>query len=143
MADPKNAWEHVLGTELGTAESIPMEAKLNCTFKGSYAQFLTWMTETFKNPDLLQISVTVGDAQMTTVSSGTPMAPPVKDPIPKTLRRYIGLAGSSMTEADARIILGMTAKGQKIEAIKVVRDKTGLGLKEAKDLVEAFPNIPG
>lgn len=32
------------------------------------------------------------------------------------------------------------AKGNKIEAIKIVRGETGLGLKEAKDLVEADGN---
>ena len=36
-------------------------------------------------------------------------------------------------EAEARHHL---AKGRKIEAIKAVRDKTGMGLKEAKEYVE-------
>jgi len=33
------------------------------------------------------------------------------------------------------------AKGNKIEAIKVARDKYGLGLKEAKDYVERMPDL--
>jgi ribosomal protein L7/L12 len=33
------------------------------------------------------------------------------------------------------------AKGNKIEAIKVARDKFGLGLKEAKDYVERMPDL--
>src|SRR5690349_3036097 len=33
----------------------------------------------------------------------------------------------------------MVARGQKIEAIKRVRELTGLGLKEAKDYVELLP----
>ncbi len=32
----------------------------------------------------------------------------------------------------------MCAEGKKINAIQLVRDKTGLGLKEAKDLVESW-----
>lgn len=35
----------------------------------------------------------------------------------------------------------LTAEGNKIEAIKAVREHTGLGLKEAKDYVEAIPNV--
>ncbi len=38
-------------------------------------------------------------------------------------------------EAQVRILL---AKGEKIEAIKLVREATGLGLKEAKDYVEGL-----
>lgn len=35
----------------------------------------------------------------------------------------------------------LAAEGNKIEAIKAVRDHTGLGLKEAKDYVEAIPHV--
>src|SRR6185295_4582144 len=42
-------------------------------------------------------------------------------------------------EHEARAIL---ARGNKIEAIKRVRELTGLGLKEAKDYVEALPAGP-
>lgn len=35
----------------------------------------------------------------------------------------------------------LAADGNKIEAIKAVREHTGLGLKEAKDYVEAIPNV--
>ena len=34
-----------------------------------------------------------------------------------------------------------TAGGQKIQVIKVLREATGLGLKEAKDLADAAPKI--
>jgi large subunit ribosomal protein L7/L12 len=30
----------------------------------------------------------------------------------------------------------LVAKGRKVEAIKILREKSGLGLKEAKDLVD-------
>jgi len=42
-------------------------------------------------------------------------------------------------EAKARELV---AREQKISAIKVVRDATGMGLKEAKDWVEALPHRP-
>jgi ribosomal protein L7/L12 len=37
------------------------------------------------------------------------------------------------------------ASGRKIEAIKILRGETGLGLKEAKDIVDALDNnqVPG
>lgn len=39
-------------------------------------------------------------------------------------------------------LVQLLAKGQKIQAIKVLRDATGLGLKEAKDTVETPENFP-
>jgi hypothetical protein len=42
-------------------------------------------------------------------------------------------------EAKARELM---ARDQKISAIKIVRDATGMGLKEAKDWVEALPHRP-
>jgi large subunit ribosomal protein L7/L12 len=40
-------------------------------------------------------------------------------------------------ELKAQILL-LKAQGQKIEAVRMVRQRTGLGLKESKDLVEAI-----
>ena len=48
-----------------------------------------------------------------------------------------GAAAEEKTEFDV-ILAG--AGGQKIQVIKVVRAVTGLGLKEAKDLVDGAPN---
>jgi large subunit ribosomal protein L7/L12 len=48
-----------------------------------------------------------------------------------------GAAAEEKTEFD--VILGSPG-GQKIQVIKVVRAVTGLGLKEAKDLVDGAPN---
>lgn len=36
-------------------------------------------------------------------------------------------------------VLALARDGKKIEAIKIVRERTGLGLKEAKELVERLP----
>ena len=48
-----------------------------------------------------------------------------------------GAAAEEKTEFD--VVLS-AAGGQKIQVIKVVRAVTGLGLKEAKDLVDGAPN---
>ncbi len=50
-------------------------------------------------------------------------------------------ASMTMAAADS-VVRAMAARGEKIEAIKMVREMTGLGLKEAKDYVEALPNAP-
>lgn len=47
----------------------------------------------------------------------------------------------SLDEGEVRALLG---GGQKIEAIKLVRERTGMGLKEAKDYVDRLEvNAPG
>jgi large subunit ribosomal protein L7/L12 len=48
-----------------------------------------------------------------------------------------GAAVEEKTEFD---VVLQSAGGQKIQVIKVVRAVTGLGLKEAKDLVDGAPN---
>jgi large subunit ribosomal protein L7/L12 len=51
-----------------------------------------------------------------------------------------GAAGAPAVEAKTEFDVVLAAVGEKkIEVIKVVRELTGLGLKEAKDLVEAAP----
>jgi hypothetical protein len=45
---------------------------------------------------------------------------------------------SNLTEADRAEIAQEIASGKKISAIKLVREKTGMGLKEAKEFVEDF-----
>ncbi len=50
-----------------------------------------------------------------------------------------GAAQSSAEEKTEFTVVLANAGGNKIQAIKVVREITGLGLKEAKDLVEAAP----
>jgi len=67
-----------------------------------------------------------------TVSSEATSCPHCGQPMPYTSRQD---AGSSMSHSKARELL---RQGRKIEAIKVVREETGLGLREAKDLVESW-----
>ena len=54
-----------------------------------------------------------------------------------------GAAGGDGAEAEEKTAFDVVlagAGGQKIQVIKVVRAVTGLGLKEAKDLVDGAPN---
>lgn len=48
-------------------------------------------------------------------------------------------AGEEAASDGKKTVLLASAGGQKIAVIKVVRELTGLGLKEAKDLVDAAP----
>lgn len=51
-------------------------------------------------------------------------------------------AAAPAAEAQTEFTVHLTAAGEKkIEVIKVVRELTGLGLKEAKDLVEGAPQV--
>ena len=51
-----------------------------------------------------------------------------------------GAAGAAAAEEKTSFNVGLASAGdQKIKVIKVVRDATGLGLKEAKELVDGAP----
>ena len=50
-----------------------------------------------------------------------------------------GAAGAAAEEKSSFNVVLKEAGDQKIKVIKVVRDATGLGLKEAKDLVDGAP----
>ncbi len=50
-----------------------------------------------------------------------------------------GAAGEAAEEKSSFNVILKEAGDQKIKVIKVVRDATGLGLKEAKDLVDGAP----
>src|SRR5216117_963949 len=52
-----------------------------------------------------------------------------------------GMAGAAAVEEKTEFDVVLTGTGdKKIQVIKVVRELTGLGLKEAKDLVDGAPN---
>ena len=51
--------------------------------------------------------------------------------------------GASLTPAQRAAIRAALAAGEKIEAIKLLREATGLGLAEAKDAVERMEREPG
>ena len=51
-------------------------------------------------------------------------------------------AGAAVAEEKTEFDVELTAAGdQKVKVIKVVREVTGLGLKEAKDLVDGAPKV--
>mgnify|MGYP001566303232 FL=1 len=50
-----------------------------------------------------------------------------------------GAAAAEAEEKTAWDVMLMVGGGQKIQVIKVIREVTGLGLKEAKDIVDAAP----
>src|SRR3989344_3594831 len=52
-----------------------------------------------------------------------------------------GAAGGEAEEKTAWKVMLKEGGGQKIQVIKVLREATGLGLKEAKDLVDAAPKV--
>lgn len=52
-----------------------------------------------------------------------------------------GEAGGAAEEKDSFNVELTAAGGQKIAVIKVVREITGLGLKEAKDMVDGAPKV--
>jgi large subunit ribosomal protein L7/L12 len=68
---------------------------------------------------------------------GVSAAAPVAAAAPATAGGGDGAAAEEKTDFD---VVLTAAGGQKIQVIKVVRAITGLGLKEAKDLVDGAPN---
>ena len=52
-----------------------------------------------------------------------------------------GAAAPEVEEQDEFDVVLTAAGAQKIQVIKVVRELTGLGLKEAKDLVDGAPSV--
>jgi hypothetical protein len=50
----------------------------------------------------------------------------------------LGSGTRELPPEEAAKVLSLLDQGRKIEAIAVIRESTGLGLKEAKDLVEAI-----
>lgn len=66
----------------------------------------------------------------------------VKAAAPMMMAAPGGAAAEAAAEAtDFQVTLAEAAADKKIGIIKVVREITGLGLKEAKDLVEAAPKV--
>src|ERR1700730_2087450 len=52
-----------------------------------------------------------------------------------------GAAAAPVEEEQTEFTVVLTAAGEKIKTIKVVREVTSLGLKEAKDLVDGAPGV--
>ena len=71
---------------------------------------------------------------------GVTAAAPVAVAAPGAVAGAGGDGAAAAEEQSAFDVMLTNAGGQKIQVIKVVRAVTGLGLKEAKDLVDNAPN---
>src|SRR5262245_55749682 len=71
---------------------------------------------------------------------GITAAAPVAVAAPGAAAPAAGGDGAAAEEQTSFDVVLTAAGGQKIQVIKVVRAITGLGLKEAKDLVDGAPN---
>ncbi len=58
--------------------------------------------------------------------------------VERALRPEVPAGSSGLAPDLEQEVRGLLGEGKKIMAIKVVRERTGLGLKEAKDLVDRF-----
>ena len=91
-------------------------------------QVIEWLSE----QSVLEIAGLVKDLEEKWgVSAAAPVAAVAAAPV--------ALAGGAAEEKTEFDVVLKSAGDKKIEVIKVVREMTGLGLKDAKDLVEGAP----
>jgi large subunit ribosomal protein L7/L12 len=92
------------------------------------------LLDAFKEMTLIELSEFVKQFEDTfDVKAAAPMAMAVAGPAGATA------AAEAPEEQDEFDVVLESDGGKKIQVIKVVRELTGLGLKEAKDVVEAAP----
>ncbi|RKR90053.1 LSU ribosomal protein L12P [Micromonospora pisi] len=90
------------------------------------------LLDAFKEMTLIELSEFVKQFETTfEVTAAAPVAVGVAGPA--------GPAAEAEPEQDEFDVILEADGGKKIQVIKVVRELTGLGLKEAKDLVEGAP----
>jgi len=90
--------------------------------------------EYLKNLSLLEAAALVKELEQELgVSAAAPMAVAAAAPAAG------GAAAAAAPEKDEFTVMLTAAGDKKIQVIKVVRELTGLGLKEAKDLVDGAP----
>ena len=93
----------------------------------------TELLDAFKEMTLIELSDFVKEFETTfDVTAAAPVAMAVAGP-------GGGAAAEPVEEQSEFDVILDADGGKKIQVIKVVRELTGLGLKEAKDLVEAAP----
>jgi large subunit ribosomal protein L7/L12 len=89
--------------------------------------------EYLKNLSLLDAAALVKELEQELgVSAAAPVAMAAAAPA-------VGAAAAAAPEKDEFTVMLTAAGDKKIQVIKVVRELTGLGLKEAKDLVDGAP----
>ncbi len=90
------------------------------------------LLEQFKEMTLLELSAFIKEFEETFDVTAAAAAP--------VMMAAAGGGGGEAAEEQSEFDVILTAAGdKKIQVIKVVRELTGLGLKEAKDLVEGAP----
>jgi len=90
------------------------------------------LLEAFKEMTLIELSEFVKQfEEVFDVKAAAPVAVAAAGPV--------AAAPEAVEEQDEFDVVLESDGGKKIQVIKVVRELTGLGLKEAKDLVEAAP----
>ena len=91
------------------------------------------LLDTFKEMTLIELSEFVKKfEEVFEVTAAAPVAVAAAAPA-------AGAEAPAVAEQDSFDVVLEADGGKKIQVIKVVRELTGLGLKEAKDLVEAAP----
>jgi hypothetical protein len=137
----KTVWEHIIGEPVASppGETL-MKSDIDARFEGTVEQFIAWVSETFKNPGDMRVKAVVGN-------SGCEVGEPRK-PTHITLsadaKRLVQEHQVHEGDAEGLIkgIRAMVRKNNNIGAIKWLRERTKLGLKEAKDFVESLPKEP-
>lgn len=150
--DPPTVYERLLDDETDPTEprKPPMKTTISATFEGTPSQFMKWVEETFKNPEALQLKVTIGTAPTTNGQT------PAFEPVDPSLSRFPPLAQAVLMRASQRlpgaayvsednvldVLTGaglLYRRGDKIGAIKHIRSHHpgNPGLKEAKDFIES------
>lgn len=104
------------------------EAKEKVVLEGKMAEFVDWV-ETISVLELSQLVKALEDRLG--VSAAAPVAAVAAAPVAEE-----GAAVAEKTDFD---VVLTAAGGSKIQVIKELRGLTGLGLKEAKDLVDGAP----
>jgi ribosomal protein L7/L12 len=82
---------------------------------------------------LLAVAFAIGFVVGRATASGVTVRDPASDAL-----AHLPPGPALDDEAFAAHLLVLLAAGQKIEAIKLYRERTGVGLKEAKDAVDAL-----
>jgi large subunit ribosomal protein L7/L12 len=90
-----------------------------------------------KNMSLIDAATLVKELES---ELGVSAAAPVAVAAPGAAAAPGGGAAAAVEKEDFNVVL-QTAGDKKIQVIKVVRELTGLGLKEAKDLVDGAPKV--
>jgi large subunit ribosomal protein L7/L12 len=89
--------------------------------------------------ELIELKKTMEDRWGVTAAAPMPMAMPMGMMAAPVAAADSGAAAAPVEEKTEFDVILTAAGANKIQVIKVVRELTSLGLKEAKDLVEAAP----